>query len=153
MKWGFLTISILLFNLVATLIKKRLKTSEIYTTVIFGLLVSSLVDVYASFRYNAWGFFEVEKAELSAILILLGIYPAATIMIINWYPYKCTWNLKLTYLMGWAIFSTLYEWLTIKSGVIWHNNWNLFYSFVMYPFIYYLLILHVKVYRWMQQRR
>lgn len=86
-----------------------LKTSEIYTTVIFGLLASTIADLYASYRFKALGFFEVEKLEFSVVLILLGIYPAVTVMIINWYPFKSTWTLKLCYLMGWTVFSTVFE--------------------------------------------
>ncbi|MGM0874626.1 MAG: CBO0543 family protein [Bacillota bacterium] len=152
LKWGTLIISILLFNIVAILMKKRLKISEIYTTVIFALLACTIVDAFASIRFKAWGFFEVEKAEFTVLLILLGIYPAAAAMIINWFPYNYGWWQKLCYLMAWAVLSTVYEWLTIKVGILWHINWNLLYSFVLYPFIYYMLILHVRLYRLIKQR-
>ncbi|MED3563164.1 hypothetical protein [Bacillus xiapuensis] len=83
LKWAILIITILLFNTISIFMKKRLKMSEIYTTVIFGLLASTIADLYASYRFKAWGFFEVEKLEFSVLLILLGIYPAVTVMIIN----------------------------------------------------------------------
>jgi uncharacterized membrane protein YczE len=152
MKWTVLVITILIFNTVVILMKKRLKISEIYTTVTFGLLIDLLVDIYASFRFKAWGFFEVEKVEFSAMLIILGIYPAAAAMIINWYPYKSVWWLKLCYLLGWTVFSTAYEWLTLKVGILWYKNWSLYYSFLIYPFIYYILILHVRIYQWIKQK-
>jgi hypothetical protein len=152
MKWIVLLLTILLFNTIVILMRKRLKTSELYTTVIFSLVVVLLTDTYASFSFKAWGFFKKEETEFSVLLIILGIYPAAATMIINWYPYKSVWWLKFCYLMGWTFFSTAYEWLTLKVGILWHSNWNLFYSFVLYPFIYYLLILHLRIYRWMKQR-
>ncbi|XEC97361.1 CBO0543 family protein [Paenibacillus tarimensis] len=131
--------------------KKHIKKSELYTTIIFGLLASLLVDTYASFRFEAWGFFEKGKAEFSVLLILLGIYPAAAAMIVNWYPYKSRWWLKLAYILGWTICSTGYEWLTLKTGILWHVHWNLFYSLLLYPAIYYMLIVHVRIYRWLQK--
>jgi hypothetical protein len=152
MKWVVIILSILFFNTLAFLMKKRLKVSEIYNTIIFGLFSSILVDIFASFRYKAWGFFEEDKAEFSVMLITFGIYPAVAAMIINWYPYKSVWWMKISYLMGWTIFSTVYEWLTVKVGILWHINWNLYYSFILYPFIYYMLILHVRMYRWMKQK-
>jgi hypothetical protein len=152
MKWTVLIITILIFNSVVILMKKRLKISEIYATVTFGLVFNLLVDIYANFRFKLWGFFEVEKIEFSTILIILGIYPAAAVMIINWYPFKSVWRLKLCYLLGWAVFSTAYEWLTLKVGILWHIHWNLFYSFLIYPFIYYILILHVRFYQWIKQK-
>lgn len=42
---------------------KRLKISELYTTVNFALIVCVVVDVYARFRYKAWGLFDVDKVE------------------------------------------------------------------------------------------
>lgn len=150
MKWIILIISILLFNIVAILMKKHLKNSEIYTTVIFALFWSTFVDLFANFRFKAWGFFEPEKTEFSAGLIIFGIYPAVAAIIINWYPYKSKWWLKTAYLIGWSVFSTIYEWVTMKVGILWHNNWDLFYSFLLYPFIYYFLVVHVRFYRWIQ---
>jgi hypothetical protein len=150
LKWIVLIITILLFNTTSFFMRKRLSYSELYSTVLFALVACSIADGYASFHFKAWGFFEVEKVEFSALLIVLGIYPGAAAMIINWYPYASSWWKKFTYLMGWAIFSTLYEWLTLVVGILWHIKWNLFYSFLIYPFIYYMLIIHVRIYRkWM----
>lgn len=152
MKWIVIAATILLFNAIAIFMRKRVKISEIYATVTFALLMDLLVDVYASFRLKAWGFFQVEKAEFSVIFIIFGIYPAAAAMVINWFPYQSVWWVKLGYLLGWAFFSTAYEWLTLRVGILWHIHWNLLYSFVMYPFIYYMLIVHVRLYRWIKQK-
>lgn len=148
MKWLVLAVTILIFNSIAFLMRKRLKFSELYATVTFALVADTLSDLYASFNFKAWGFFEPAKAELTTMFIILGIYPAAAAMIINWYPYESAWWKKIIYLMCWSVFSTAYEWLTLVTGILWHKNWNLFYSFLIYPFIYYMLIVHIRIYRW-----
>ncbi|WLD94513.1 CBO0543 family protein [Alkalihalobacillus sp. AL-G] len=153
MDWVVMILTIMLFNTIVFFMKKHLRISDIYTTVIFGLLVSALVDVFASFRLQAWGFFDPRMPDFKALLILLGIYPAAAAMIINWYPYDSARGSKLVYLIGWAIFSTGYEWLSLEVGMLWHKNWNLFYSFILYPFIYFMLIIHVRIYRRMNEGR
>lgn len=151
--WILLFLSILLFNSVAFFMKKRIKISEIYVTVIFALLVCAIVDVYASYRFKAWGFFDVGKAEFSVMLIFLGIYPAVSAIIINWYPFQSAWWKKFIYLMSWGVFSTAYEWLTLKLDIIWHMHWNLYYSFLLYPIMYYIcLILHIRLYRRIKKR-
>jgi hypothetical protein len=152
MKWIVLFITICVFNIIVIFMPKRLKISELYATVVFGLFVDVLVDTYMGFAFKAWGFFNVEKAEFTALLIILGIYPAAAAMIINCYPYKGNRWLKFAYLMSWSIFSTAYEWMSLKLGIIWHIHWNLFYSFVMYPIIFFMLIAHVRMYRWIKRR-
>jgi hypothetical protein len=152
MQWIVIILTIIFFNAIAIKMKKHLKISEIYTTIIYALFSSLLVDLFASVRFKAWGFFKVDETEFTALFIILGIYPAAAAMILNWYPNRSVWWVKFSYLMAWSSFSTVYEWLTIKVGILWHINWNLYYSFILYPFIYYMLILHVRFYRWIQQR-
>jgi len=145
----FGTISITLIIVIT--MKKNLTLSEIYTTVIFGLFIQTVVDTFASVRFKAWGFYEVEKIEFKALWIVVGIYPIFATMIINWFPYCASWRYKLTYLIAWDLFSTGFEWLSLKLGILWHINWNLLFSFILYPLIYYLLILHVRFYKWVKK--
>ncbi len=152
MKWVIIILTILIFNIILILMKKRLKIAEIYVSVIFSLFVVLLTDIFASYRLKAWGFFNVEATEYSSLFIIFGIYPAAAAMIINWYPYKSVWWIKIGYLLGWTIFSIVYEWLALKVGILWHIHWNLFCSLLLYPFIYYMLIVHVRVYQWLTRK-
>ncbi|MGG1677957.1 CBO0543 family protein [Neobacillus sp. NRS-1170] len=146
MSWFVIFGTMLIIYPIAFFMKKRLSITEIYPTVVFGMFVSTLVDAFASY-HKAWGFFEVDKVELSALWIIIGLYPIFAAMIINCYPYRgARWE-KTIYLIVWSAFSTSYEWLSIKVGILWHIKWNLFYSFLLYPFIYFLLIIHVKFYR------
>lgn len=147
--WLFLLSSVVIYNSVAWFIRKRISLSEIYATVMFALFVQTLVDAYASFQYEKWGFFEKNRAEFQALWVILGIYPAVTVLIINWYPYAASWWKKLLYFLAWGGFSTGYEWLSMKFGIIWHDNgWNLYWSFILYPFIYSMLIVQLYCYRW-----
>lgn len=145
--WTFLAVSIIAFNTTAFFMQKRLPCYRLYVTVLFALIFAFMVDIFVAFPYRLWGFFYVEKIEVSTLLLYLGIYPAVAAMIINWYPYESTRKNKFLYLMAWTIFSTCYEWLTLKFGVLWHMNWNLFYSFLVYPFLFYILIIHVRLSR------
>ncbi|WP_430121699.1 CBO0543 family protein [Neobacillus rhizosphaerae] len=152
-KWIFLIISILIFNIVAIKTRKRLPRTVIYSTIFFALCIQQYFDSYATFFFKAWGFFSVDTADFPSLLVKWGIYPAVIVIIINWYPYKSSKLKKFFYIMGWSVFSTAFEWMTIKLGILWHIHWNLFNSFIIYPIIYYLfLILHVKFYQWLKRR-
>jgi hypothetical protein len=151
--WVFIISSIIFFNAAAFYIKKRLTVPEMYATIMFALFVEEVVDEYASFELEAWGFFMKDRVELEALWIILGIYPAATVLIVNWYPYAARWWKKALYLLGWAVFSTGYEAITMKLDIIWHaSGWTLWKSFMMYPLIYYMVIFQVRVYRWIVQK-
>jgi hypothetical protein len=147
MAWIVLGVSIIVFNTTAYIMKKKLTVKQMYSTILFALFLAVTVDMYASFRFDAWGFFNPERAELARLLIVLGIYPAVTLLIINWYPYKELWWKKLNYLLLWSIFSVAYEWFMLELGVLWYGHWRLIYSLLLYPFLYYLLIVHVKLFQ------
>ncbi|SEM22811.1 hypothetical protein SAMN05192533_101510 [Mesobacillus persicus] len=153
LKWIFLVFSILIFNILVIKTRKRLPITVIYSTTFFALCIQQYFDTYATYYFKAWGFFMRDHADFASLLVKWGIYPAASILIINWYPYQSTKWKKFGYLMGWAVFSTVFEWASLKLGIHWHNNWNLFYSFMVYPVIYYVfLILHVKFFKWLRQK-
>jgi len=151
--WGFLLSSVAVYNAVCFFMKKRLSVAELYVTVWFSLATQSIVDTFASFEYDAWGFFVKERVEFEALVVIFGLYVPAAVMIVNWYPFGAAPWRKLLYLLAWSSYSTAYEALAVRYGVIWHDRWSLLHSFLLYPFIYYLLILHLHVFRRFVRRR
>ncbi len=150
--WAFLFVSIVCFTLVAIRMKRRIPAHELYTTVVFALFADLIVDLYASFVFRAWGLFYVNEVEFASLLVIFGLYLPAAAMIVNWYPFRSTRRRKLGYWLAWTVFSTAYEWAAKEFGIVWHGNWNLFYSFLLYPFIYYMLIAQLRGYRWMKRK-
>lgn len=152
-KWAFLLISILIFNTIAFKMRKRLPLTVIYSTVFFALCVQQYFDTYATFYFKTWGFFEMGKADFYSLLVKWGIYPAASIIILNWYPFHSSLWKKSLYILALTVFSTCFEWMALEMDILWHNNWNMFYSFAIYPIIYYLfLILHARFFLWLKKR-
>ncbi|MEH7483499.1 CBO0543 family protein [Neobacillus drentensis] len=84
------------------------------------------------------------------MLILFGIYPAATMLIINWYPFNRPLISKVSYIICWSVFSTLYEWLMLKMGYFYHDHWSIWLSAVSYPFLYGALLGNLKFIRWLE---
>ncbi|MDE8563341.1 hypothetical protein PNH38_05495 [Anoxybacillus rupiensis] len=138
--------SIIVFNLIAIMMKKKLMRIEYYSCILFALFTSEIVDRFAE-KYDLYGFFYPFMIEAKTLLVLFGIYPAASMLIINWYPYDGTWKKKSLYLLGWSIFSTFYEWLAVRVGFLYHHHWNLWYSAISYPFLYGMLLLQVSFFR------
>src|SRR3982751_4100139 len=108
----FLYVSIVLFNLAAFLMKKYLRPIEYYASIFWGLFSAELADRFTD-KYNMYGFFEPYFIEAKSLLVILGIYPAATMLIINWYPFNRPFIYKFYYIFCWSFFSTLYEWLCL----------------------------------------
>jgi hypothetical protein len=148
----FLYASIVLFNLTAFLMKKKLRPIEYYASIFWGLFNAELADRFTD-KYNMYGFFEPYFIEAKTLLIILGIYPAAIMLIINWYPFNRPLINKFYYILCWSAFSTLYEWLCLKMGFLYHKNWNMWFSAVSYPILYGVLLSNLKFIRWLEKNK
>lgn len=146
-----LYISVIVFNLVAILMRKKLLPIEYYGTIFFGLFTAGLTDRFTD-RYDMYFFFDPWFVEVESLWIMFGIYPAAAMMIVNWYPYNGSWYKKGLYLLAWSIFSTFYEWISLKAGFLHYHHWKLWYSAISYPFIYSLLLINLKFFRRLEKK-
>ncbi|MDP1442536.1 CBO0543 family protein [Priestia megaterium] len=146
-----LYISVIIFNLIALRMKKKLEWIDYYASIFFGLFAAELADRFTD-KYDMYGFFNPYFIEVKTLWVLLGIYPAATMMIINWYPYSRSWIKKIFYIIGWSIFSTFYEYLSLKAGFLYHHKWNLWYSAFSYPFLYAMLFLNLRFFHWLKEK-
>ena len=146
-----LYISVFVFNVVAIFMKKRLSSFEYYGSIFFGIFVAELTDRFTEWN-NTYYFFKPSKIVLKSLWVMLGIYPAAIMLIINWYPYNKSWSKKVLYILAWSAFSTFFEWISLKSGYLHYTTWKLWYSAIMYPFMYSGLILNVYFIRWLNKK-
>jgi hypothetical protein len=144
--------SVFVFNLIAILMKKRLRAFEYYGSIYFGIFWANVVDRFTD-KYHMYYFFEnINFISFRTLWVLLGIYPAATMIIINWYPFNKTWFKKILYILAWSVFSTFYEWLSLKSGFLHYQNWKLWHSALLYPFLYSGLMLNLYFIRWLYKK-
>jgi hypothetical protein len=148
----FLYVSIVVFNLTAFLMKKNLRPIEYYASIFWGLFIADLADRFTD-KYNMYGFFESYFIDVKTLLVILGIYPAATMLIINWYPFNRTLINKVFYILCWSVFSALFEWLSLKFGFLYHKKWNIWISAISYPFLYGMLLCNLKFIRWLEHKK
>jgi hypothetical protein len=144
-------LSILIFNLVAIFMKKKLNPLLYYACIYFAVLWAEVSDRFAD-KYDLYYFFNPKIIEFQKFWILLGIYPAATMIIINWFPYRKSWKHKAVYILSWSLFSIFYEWLSLSSGFLHYNRWKLWQSTIVYPIIFSALILNVYFLKWMNRK-
>lgn len=147
----FLYVSIVVFNLAAFLMKKNLPPIEYYASIFWGLFTTEIADRYTD-KYDLYYFFNPYFIEAKSLLVILGIYPAATMLILNWYPFNRPITKRFYYIICWSVFSIFYEWLCLESGFLHHKNWNMWLSAISYPFLYALLIGNLKFIRWLEHK-
>jgi len=135
-----------LFNLIAFFIPKTLTKLEIYTTSLFSLILSGTADLFLDAKFNLYHYFH-ESLQLIDYITMIGIYPAINIIFLNLYPKKKNYKAKILYFIIWSLFATIYEYIAKETSLFSHHGWKIWYSAVIYPILFYILLLNLKFIR------
>jgi len=142
-----LIISVILYNLVAWFIPKRITRDEMLTTSLFALQLEAEIDIYLDLKYHLYGYFGFGPDWL-ALVPIYGIFPAANIIYLNYYPYTGTSLRKAVYIGAWSIFSAVYEWSAVYAGWFYYTGWKTWYSVLCYLVIFFLLVKFLDIVKW-----
>jgi hypothetical protein len=140
----FVIISIIVFNGIAFFMPKRISRVEIYASALFALFLEYISNYIFDFIHKLYGYF-TPGTDIKTFIIVVGIYPAVNTIFLNYYPYKGKALNKLIYILGASIFSIFYEWLSLKSKYFYHENWNLWISFALYPLFFGIIARNLKL--------
>jgi hypothetical protein len=138
----FLIISVVVYNLIAILIPKRLTKIEMYGTSLFGLYFALITDVYLDLKHNLYGYF-TKGVDYKSLIAIFGLYPSVNIIFLNYFPFRKGIKAKIIYILGWSMLLIIYEWVSLIAGYFYHNEWKLWYSALLYPLILSILVLNL----------
>lgn len=128
----FLAVSILVINGVAILVPKRLTLLEIYITTIFVLLFQTTLDTVLDLKYDLYGYFS-KGLDLESYIVFFGLYPAASVLILNYFPFHKPMKSRVLYMLAVTALCSLFEWVSEKTGYYYYHNWSIFLSILCYP--------------------
>ncbi|MCL6637846.1 MAG: hypothetical protein K6T26_07840, partial [Alicyclobacillus sp.] len=89
---------------------------------------------------------------LWTLLYLLAVFPPVSTVYLNFYQYGRRWPVHVGYVAVWSVFAVLYEWLSVKTGVLQYRHWHLSYSAALYPWILWMTAGNLALLRKLQQR-
>ncbi|MBP1948648.1 CBO0543 family protein [Virgibacillus litoralis] len=140
----FLLVSVAVFNLAAILIPKNISWIEIYGTILISIVLHLLIDTFLDLKYDLYGYFD-KGVDFKTLIFTFGIYPAVNIIIVNLYPLVHGILSKSLYILILTIFALSYEVALLNVNIFYHNEWRLWYSAIVYPFLLILLFLNRKL--------
>lgn len=140
----FLLVSVAVFYSAAIFIPKNISWIEIYGTILITIVLHLLIDSFLDLKYNLYGYFD-KGVEFRTLLFTFGIYPAVNIVIVNLYPLIRGPLSKIIYILIVTTFALTYEVALIHVDIFYHNEWQLWYSAVIYPFLLILLFLNRRL--------
>jgi hypothetical protein len=142
----FLMFSVTVFIVVAFLVPKKLPRHELYAIALFSIVLGFVIDINLDLKYNLYGYFK-PGVDFAGFLPILFIFPSSGVLFMNFYPFHKSIGNQTMYILGWTVFSLIFEYLSIVSGFFYHNGWNYWLSAVTYPFLLLLHLLHLKILR------
>lgn len=119
---------------------KRLTRIEIYATSFFSLFYGKTVDEILDLKKNFYGYFGKGLQYIGLVMQFL-IYPTVNLLFLNYFPHKL--RNRILYILGWSVFSILFEQLTRKKKFFYYTKWKWWYSALLYPFIFTTLFLNL----------
>lgn len=134
----FLIFSVFIINSIAIFMPKRLKRADMFIIVLFALAFQQQVDIYSNLKYDLYGFF-TKGVDWLSLIPIFGLFPAATLIFFNFYP----WHNKrrsIVYVFSVTAILLVFEHLSLLSGYFYYNGWKLWWSVVEYPFLLYINI-------------
>ena len=86
------------------------------------------------------------NSNLTVVFFILPRIYAATVLLINWYPYERTMTAKVAYVLAWSVFSTAVEYtFYLVEYEHFHIGWKWWYSAISYPFLYGILLFERRL--------
>ncbi|WP_319005799.1 CBO0543 family protein [Metabacillus niabensis] len=117
-----------------------------YTTSLFSTVLQLITDIYLEFKYNFYWYFS-PGVDYITLWVVFWIYPSVNILFLNFYPTNKKFSTSVYYILGWTLFALVYEWVAVNYGFFQYNGWKLWYSAIIYPFLYLLLYINWKIIR------
>lgn len=143
---------LILFNIIAVLMPKRLTKIEIYATSFFALSFGRTVDTFLDIKYNMYGFI-TEGVNYLGVLGQFLIYPSINTLFLNYFPFSKNIRSKTLYIFVWSLFSVTFEWISLQTSFFYYTTWKLSYSALLYPILFLILLANLKIIRNLIDRR
>lgn len=146
----FVITCVLLLNVTAIIIPKRMTMIEVYTTSLFVLMLGLTSDIILDLKYNFYGHFN-KGPDLLGLLTVFGIYPSANIIMLNYFPFHKKFKVEILYILITSGAYVFYEWLSLKTGCFYYIVWKLWYSALCYPLLISILAWNLSKIRKMMK--
>jgi len=140
-------IAVILFNLIALKVKKRLTRSEMLQIWLFTTLFQLMFDLFVSLKYQGYWYFS-KGIDWQSLLVYLCIVPPVNLIFLNVYPSKSPLWKQLSFFLAWNVGIVIYEVLTLLPepwGYFHYGWWSLYHSVIINPFLLLILLGFYKL--------
>lgn len=141
--WKLIIVIFIIFNIIAYLFPKNISKIEIYATCFFAFSYGLTTDIILDLHYHLYGYIH-KGFDWGGLISTFLYFPSISFLFLNFFPLEKRLLHKIYYVLGWSIFSIIFEWFTLKTGFFYYNGWKIWYSGLLYPLIFSSLVLNMK---------
>jgi hypothetical protein len=144
----FISIVLIVMIIFFIIIPKKLPSTLTILMMLFYAFLGRIADFILAFDYpfNLYDTMDTSSYDLFDFITYSIIYPLYGYFFANFY-YR--WNLKgfyrMIYIIVWISMSLLFEYAAICFQVFHFNNWNLFYSFIVYVIVFIIIVFYLEL--------
>lgn len=144
-----LLISVIIFNLIAVKINKKLTLSQVVQIWTFTIAFQNVFDLIVEFKFHSYWYFTpgVDWAGLIPRTILI---PPVNIIFLNLYPFGKSAMKRILFVALFVTVILLYELAALLPqpwGYFHYGSWKIEYSLIADPIILYFLL---GFYKWIR---
>ena len=125
---------------------KHLSKIEIYSSTFFALYIQVLTDMYLDLKLDLFGYF-TKGANWRTLPFMIIVYSSVSFLFLNFFPFRKCITKQIIYVLGWSIFATVYEILAVHTNLFYYHAWKWWYSAIIYPFLFLILVMNLKLIR------
>lgn len=122
-----------------------------YPTIVFAICVDFFISLLL-YNYSLWQFHKtpaIPNHTMADFVIALTNFPCIVLVYLSRYPNHSHLLKQLVYVIGWSAAFTGVEVLFLFADLLtYHNNWNFWWSIVVWVFMFYGLRLHAAKPLW-----
>lgn len=134
----------IIFNIIAFVVPKKISKIEIYATCFFAYSYGLSTDMILDLHYHLYGYIQ-KGFQWGGFISTLLYFPSISFLFLNFYPFENKMLNKVYYIFGWSVFSIIFEWFSVQTGFFYYNEWKFWYSALLYPIIFSILVLNMKI--------
>lgn len=132
----FAAASIAVLCLIWLIVKIKLTIAEQMFIGVWSVAFQLSITIYLDIKYDLYGYFG-PGVDWNFLIIVATMFPLSGILFINYVPYDKGWLARIIYIVMIAALSTFYEWIALHTEFLYHNQWKLRYSFIVYIVLFF----------------
>lgn len=139
-----------LWTILAILIVKRLSPAEKYAVWFFTMAFALLFDVFIGGSLDLYDYGGEGAIQWQDLVNISLVNPSLALLYLNFLPRRRF--AILVYTAAWIGFLLGYEWLFLYLKVMKYKGWSMWYSLLIYPFLFWIMVRNLRWFRHLMQK-